>query len=137
MAKRKKIKRKGAVAAARAAPRKTIQSPNLKIPEYDHNVWKIRHSLWSRRTAIPTRTFRKDEPGLAVTKAPMFTFRPNTPEKIPKKYIAFQPEQRVTSCEQKRERRRRAYFGYLKSPHAGKGSSKRVSPRGDRFTVKC
>ncbi len=101
----------------------------VKIPISSSPIAK---ALLARRTKI----FARDEPGLATSAIATKTIRPVRPEKIQKKYVGFQLETRVTSCDQKRERRRRAYFGYLKSPHAGKGT-KRTSPRSDRFTVKC
>jgi len=106
----------------------------ISEPLYTHEVWKVRHGLWTRRTSPKPSVFTRDQPGLATTRAVTKTIRPKTPEKIAKKFEGFQLETRVTSCDLKRERRRRAYFGYLKSPHAGKGTK---SPRSDRFTVKC
>ncbi len=131
MAKKKKLKKD-------AWGREIIRAPKIKIVEtpYTHEIWKVRHGLWTRRTVKKQTLFKRDEPGLAVGAPVTKTQRPKTAERIPKLYEGFQLETRVTSCDLKRERRRRAYFGYIKSPHAGKGSL-RKSPRSDRFTVKC
>ncbi len=96
----------------------------------------ISKHLMRRRTKV----FLEDVPGLYVrqpTTKKVPGIRPQKKERIPIEYKGFQPEQRVTSCDKKRERRRRAFFGYANGPHAGKGTGKRLSPHGDRFTVKC
>ncbi len=111
------------------------QAPIVKGPVYDFATFQLRHGVWKQHTLIKRRTvFKRDEPGLATDNVVIKTQRPVKPEKIKTKYEGFQLETRVTKCDQMRERRRRAYFGYLKSPHAGKGTK---SPRSDRFTVKC
>ncbi len=125
MARRKKSKKKLRLGI--------LISRQLKIPEITS---PISTDLKKRRTKV----FLRDEPGLYVRQpsSPKVPGqRPLKKEKIKIVYKGFQLEQRVTTCDQKRERRRRAFFGYLNAPHAGKGTGKRVSPRGDRFTVKC
>ena len=97
-------------------------------------------TLLSKRKRI--QSFLRDEPALYVrrpkdkkipARAPLAVTE--TPLKL---YSGFQRVERVINCDQKRERRRRAFFGYLNAPHAGKGTQiKRKSPRSDRFTVKC
>ncbi len=123
------------MAKKRRRPRKRL--PTLRVEprfSYEQTLPKAKKDpLIARR-----RKFKPWEPGiLASTLAPRPGPRPLVRERIPIRYVGFQLEQRVRTCDQKRERRRRAYFGYLKSPHAGKGPRKRLSPRGDRFTVKC
>ncbi len=130
MAKKKKKTKKDAW-GREITPAIQFSAPVLK---YTHETFKVRHGLWTRRT-IP-KVFARDVPALAVTSKVTKTQIPNKAERIPKLYEGFQPEPRVTSCDRKRERRRRAYFGYLKSPHAGQGN-KQKSPRSDRFTVNC
>ncbi len=91
---------------------------------------------------LKTGPFRPHEAALYVrrpTSRVIPAIAPIKKTETPKKlYSGFQRVERVISCDQKRERRRRAFFGYLNAPHAGKGAAKiRKSPRSDRFTVKC
>lgn len=94
------------------------------------------------RDLLRRRTFQLNQPAIYVRKPKTIHIPPSlAPGRKDKKalvYQGFQTENRVTKCDQMRERRRRAYFGYINAPHAGKGAQvKRMSPRGDRFTVKC
>ncbi len=106
---------------------------------------QIHTDFWEKkiRRLIIRKPFMRDEPALLVrTRIDKKVAKPapvkvtETPKKL---YSGFQRVERVESCELKRERRRRAFFGYLNTPRAGKGAAakKRKSPRSDRFTVKC
>ncbi len=102
----------------------------------------VRRSDFSILLSRRTQAFLRDEPGLFVRtpKTPHVPQPQKHKDRIARNFVGFQKETRVTSCDTKRERRRRAYFGYTNGPHAGKGAGKKtreLSPHGDRFTVKC
>ncbi len=101
--------------------------PDLRVLTLKKRVPQpfLRHEP-ALRVRTPTTPIHPTRAPLAVTE---------TPTKL---YRGFQRVERVISCERKRERRRRAFFGYLNAPRAtGVAAKIRKSPRSDRFTVKC
>ncbi len=121
------------------AKRKRRSAKKYAIKPTRNIVYDIRRGPIVRPTL---KKFLIDEPAIYVRRTIDKKISKPAPIKVTEKplklYSGFQREERVISCDQKRERRRRAFFGYLNAPHAGKGAAKKIkSPRSDRFTVKC
>ncbi len=139
MAKRKK--RNGKITSdttSRTIPGRVVKYSDRQ--QYTFNIYNLRHGKWASPTLIKRRFIEK--PAIYVRTPRTKKIPPILPigqkDKQTKLYSGFQTAERVTSCDLKRERRRRAYFGYINAPRAGSGAAKiRKSPRSDRFTVKC
>ena len=116
---------------ARKRKKKHVQTTRVLATRHrNYRIAKRRLVRPPTLALIRPKPFLRDEQAIYVrtpSSAKVPTRAPLAVRETPKKlYVGFQRAERVTSCDQKRERRRRAFFGYLNAPHAGKGAAIKV-----------